>query len=180
MGERSSINALPEATRSELDQRLIRGGFSGYVELEAWLREQGFEVGKSSIHRYGSKMEQRLGDLRRSTEEARALVAAAPDDTDAMARATMQLLQERLFGLLRDMDKIDPDTVDIAKIAKAMAPLVRASIAQQEYMRSVRDRLAEADKAVTLAASDGSMRGVTAEALAQIRAIYTGAVVGPG
>ena len=180
MGERSKILDLPEATRQELDSRLIKGGFAGYVELEAWLRAQGFEVGKSSIHRYGSQMEQRLFDLRRSTEEARALVAAAPDDTDAMARATMQMLQQRLFGLLRDMDTIDPDSVDLAKIAKAMAPLVRASIAQQEYMRAVRDRLQEADKKVTDMASSGRMPNVTPEALAQIRAIYTGAVVGPG
>jgi len=180
MGERSKVLDLPEATRAQLDQRLIRGGFAGYVELEAWLRAQGYQVSKSSIHRYGSQMEQRLAELKRSTDEARALVAAAPDDSDAMARATMQMLQQRLFGLLRDMDEIDPDSVDIAKIAKAMAPLVRASIAQQEYMRTVRDRLAEADKKVSEMAGSGRMKNVTPEALAQIRAIYTGAVVGPG
>lgn len=171
MGERSKILDLPEATRSELDQRLIRGGFAGYVELEAWLRAQGFEVGKSSIHRYGSQMERRLADLRRSTEEARALVAAAPDDSDAMARATMQMLQQRLFGLLRDMDEIDPDSVDIAKIAKAMAPLVRASIAQQQFMREVADRArAAADSAERIAKTGG----LSAESADEIRRAILG------
>ena len=67
-----------------------------------------------------------------------------------MSRATMQMLQSRLFGLLRDMDYIDPESVDITKVAKAMAPLVRASIAQQEYMRTVRERLArEVDSLAT-------------------------------
>ena len=180
MAKRSKIATLPPTVKAWLDTALVEGNFSGYEQLEALLKERGFDIGKSSIHRYGSQMEQRLTDLRRSTEEARALVAAAPDDTDAMARATMQMLQQRLFGLLRDMGDIDPASVDLAKIAKAMAPLVRASIAQQEYMRAVRDRLQEADKKVTDMASSGRMPNVTPEALAQIRAIYTGAVVGPG
>lgn len=163
MGQRSKILDLPDNKRSELNARLIDGGFSGYVELEGWLRAQGFEVSKSSLHRYGSAMEQRLSDLRRSTEEARALVAAAPDDTDAMARATMQMLQQRLFGLLRDMGDIDPDSVDIAKIAKAMAPLVRASIAQQEYMRGARERAAAAAESVDKLVRAGGLSAKSAD-----------------
>lgn len=171
MGERSKVLELPELVRSDLDQRLIRGGFSGYVELQEWLRGQGYQLSKSSIHRYGSAMEQRLAELRRSTEEARALVEAAPDDTDAMARATMQMLQQRLFGLLRDMDEIDPDSVDIAKIAKAMAPLVRASIAQQEFMRSVRERAATAAESAERIAKTG---GLSADSAAEIRRAILG------
>lgn len=156
MGERSKVLDLPEDQRRALDERLIRGGFAGYVELEAWLRSQGFEISKSSLHRYGSQMERRLAELKRSTDEARALVAAAPDDSDAMARATMQMLQQRLFGLLRDMGDIDPESVDLAKIAKAMAPLVRASIAQQTFMREVSERArAAADSAERIAKTGG-------------------------
>ena len=171
MGQRSSILDLPEAIRRELDSRLIKGGFSGYVELEAWLAGSGITVGKSSIHRYGSQMERRLADLRRSTDEARALVAAAPDDSDAMARATMQMLQQRLFGLLRDMDDIDPDSVDIAKIAKAMAPLVRASIAQQQFMREVADKARAAAEQVDKLTKTG---GLSADSAAEIRRAILG------
>lgn len=171
MGERSKVLALPDAVRSELDQRLVAGGFGGYVELEAWLRNAGYELSKSSLHRYGSQMERRLAELKRSTDEARALVAAAPDDSDAMARATMQMLQQRLFGLLRDMDEIDPDSVDIAKIAKAMAPLVRASIAQQEFMREVKERAAVAADAADRIAKTG---GLSADSAAEIRRAILG------
>jgi len=171
MGERSKIVQLPEATRVELDQRLVAGGFSGYVELEGWLRQQGFEVSKSSIHRYGSQMERRLADLRVSTEQARALVAAAPDDTDAMSRATMQMLQQRLFQVLRDMDDVDPDDVDLAKLAKAVAPLARASIAQQEYMRQVKERAAAAADAADRIVKTG---GLSADSAAEIRRAILG------
>ena len=84
---------LPEPMRAYLDQRLIGGGFRDYVALEEWLRSQGFEIGKSSIHRYGSKLEMRIQDLKRSTEEAKAIVAAAPDDAADMSEALMRLLQ---------------------------------------------------------------------------------------
>lgn len=171
MGERSKVLELPQEVKGELDQRLIRGGFAGYVELQEWLRGQGYQLSKSSIHRYGSQMEQRLAELRRSTDEARALVEAAPDDSDAMARATMQMLQQRLFGLLRDMDEIDPESVDIAKIAKAMAPLVRASIAQQEYMRGVRERAAAAAESAERIAKTG---GLSADSAAEIRRAILG------
>lgn len=171
MGQRSKVLDLPEATRAELDQRLIQGGFRDYVQLQDWLREQGLDISKSSLHRYGSAMEQRLAELKRSTDEARALVAAAPDDTDAMARATMQMLQQRLFGLLRDMDEIDPDSVDIAKIAKAMAPLVRASIAQQEFMRTVAERARAAAEQVERITKTG---GLSAEAGDEIRRAILG------
>lgn len=171
MGERSKILELPDATRAELDQRLVAGGFSGYVELEAWLKKQGFEVGKSSIHRYGSQMERRLAELKASTEQARALVAAAPDDTDAMSRATMQMLQQRLFQVLRDMDDVDPEDVDLAKLAKAIAPLARASIAQQEYMRQVKERAAAAADAADRIVKTG---GLSADSAAEIRRAILG------
>lgn len=171
MGERSKILDLSDALRAELDDRLIHSGFSGYVELEAWLRANGVDIGKSSIHRYGSAMERRIADLKRSTDEARALVAAAPDDSDAMARATMQMLQQRLFGLLRDMDEIDPESVDIAKIAKAMAPLVRASIAQQQFMREVGERAQLAAEAADKIARTG---GLSADSAAEIRRAILG------
>lgn len=171
MGERSKIVHLPDDTRAELDRRLVAGGFSGYVELEAWLRAQGYEVGKSSIHRYGSQMERRLAELRASTEQAKALVAAAPDDTDAMSRATMQMLQQRLFGLLRDMDDIDPDTVDISKLAKAIAPLARASIAQQDFMQKVKERAAAVADAADRIVKTG---GLSADSAAELRRAILG------
>ena len=178
MGERSKVLDLPEATRAELDARLFEGGFSGYVELEAWLQGQGFEIGKSSIHRYGTRLEERMNALKRATDQAKALVAASPDDMGDMAEALTRLMSERLFTLLMEME-IDPEKADLGKIAKALAPLLRAQIAQRKYAQEVRERLVEADKRVQEASATGRMKGVTPEALAQIRAIYTGAVVGP-
>lgn len=165
MGERSKVLDLPEATRAELDSRLIAGGFRGYVELEEWLTKQGFQVSKSSLHRYGSRLDQRISELKRSTDQAKALVAAAPDESADMSEALMRLMQEKLFTLLMNMD-IDPDEVSLGAIAKAMGPLARASIALKQHSQAVAERArSAADKADEIARKGG----LSAEASAELR-----------
>lgn len=170
MGDRSKVMDLPEAKRAELDARLIGSGFRGYVELEAWLRSEGYEVSKSSLHRYGSKLDQRVAELKRSTEQARALVAAAPDESADMSEALMRLMQEKLFTLLMEMD-VDPEQASLGAIAKAMAPLARASIALKQHAASV------AEKARTAADQAGRIAkqgGLSQEAADEIRRAILG------
>lgn len=180
MGDRSKVTGLPQDRREELDKKLIGSGFQGYVQLQDWLRAQGYDISKSSLHRYGSRLEEKVAKLKASADRARALVEASPDVADNMAQATMRLLQEKLYVVLESMEDIDPESIDLVKLSRAMAPLVRASIAAKKHADDVATKMAEADKKVSDAASSGRMPGVTPEALAQIRAIYTGAVVGPG
>lgn len=179
MGQRSKITGLPAPMREALERKLVEGGFSGYVALQDWLRAQGFDIGKSSLHRYGSRLEEKIAKLKASAERARALVEASPDVADDMAQATMRLLQEKLYTILESMEDIDPDSVDLVKLSRAMAPLVRASIAQKKHADEVREKLAEASRKLEADLQGGHMSGVTPEALEKIRAIYTGAVVGP-
>lgn len=180
MGERSKVTSLPAWVREDLDSKLLAGGFANYVQLQDWLRAQGYDIGKSSIHRYGSRLEEKVAKLKASAERARALVEASPDVADNMAQATMRLLQEKLYTVLESMEDIDPESVDLVKLSRAMAPLVRASIASKKHAEEVAAKMADADKKVADAAGAGAFGSVTPEALAQIRAIYTGAVVGPG
>lgn len=132
MGQRSKVLDLPAETRAELDMRLITGGFRGYEALEAWLGERGFTLGKSSIHRYGSRLEERVNALKVATDQAKALVEASPDQAGDMSEALMRLMQERLFSVLMEME-VDADKVDLAKIAKAFAPIIRSDIALKRH-----------------------------------------------
>ncbi len=179
MGERSKIVTLPDDVREALDARLVGDGFRNYQALQDWLREQGYDIGKSSIHRYGSQLEQKIAKLKASADRARALVEASPDSADHMAQATMRLLQDKLFGVLESMEDVDPESVDLVQLSRAMAPLVRASIAAKLHADEVRAKLAAADRQVADAAGQGTLGSLSADALAKIRAIYTGAVAGP-
>ena len=64
MAPRSSIEKLPEDVRRWLERALTENGFSGYVELETLLREKGYSISKSAIHRYGQKIERRFRQLK--------------------------------------------------------------------------------------------------------------------
>jgi hypothetical protein len=167
---RSKVEQLPEEVRQELEQRLIKSGFSGYEQWAAWLQEQGFEISKSSLHRWGSSFEDRCAALRAATQQAKAIVAATPDDEGDMTEALMRLMQERLFTALVDLE-VDPKKVNLASLAKALAPIARASIAQKKYASEVRERARAVVEAVDRIASSG---GLTADGAATLRAQILG------
>ena len=91
MPTRSKVMQLPESVRSQLDQKLIANGFSDYPALADWLAGQGFEIGKSSLHRYGQEFEDKLAALRIATQQAQAIGEAVEDDGNALGDALVRL-----------------------------------------------------------------------------------------
>lgn len=170
MAQRSKIELLPDTVRDELNARLIGGAFAGYAELEDWLRGIGFEIGKSSIHRYGTKLDQRMAELKSATEQAKALVQASPDESADMSEALMRLMQQKLFTVLMEMD-VDADEVSLSAIAKAMGPLARASIALKQHQTATAERAAAAADTADQIAKRG---GLSAEAAAELRSAILG------
>jgi hypothetical protein len=110
--------------------------------LSGWLKEQGFEISKSSLHSWGQIFEERLGALRKVTQQARAIVAENPDDDGAVNDALIRLVQEKAYGALMDME-IDPEKIDLPKLMRVIADLSRASVSQKRLMAEVRKRDSE-------------------------------------
>lgn len=177
MPKRSKVDTLPRELKEWLDAELLKRGFADYVQLAADLQAKGAELSKSAIHRYGSKFEQRMAQLKVSTEQARAVVAASPDDEGAMNEALIRLTQDKLFGVLVDLD-VDPDSVNITKITKSIADLARSSITQKKWQIEVRTKAAERMKAVEQEAKalKGETRDVALAMLQKVRAVYEGAM----
>lgn len=166
MAARSKISGLPKAIKGWLDTALVDGNFSGYELLEAELKARGFDIGKSSIHRYGSAFEQKLATLKLASEQARAIVTAAPDDEGAVSEALMRLVQEKLFQVMLDF-KVDPDKpLNIAGAAKAVAELSRATVNQKKWQEEVR---AKATAAADTAERIAKKGGLSAASVAEIR-----------
>lgn len=156
MASRSKIVKLPDDTRAWLDAELIKRGFGDYEKLEALLKERGFEISKSSLHRYGQKFEDRVHALKLATDQAKAIVITAPDDEGAVSDALMRLVQEKLFTVLMDMGEIDPAKINLGSIAKSIAELGRASVTQKKWQAEVRARVAAvADRATEVARKGG-------------------------
>ncbi|HRR41450.1 MAG TPA: DUF3486 family protein [Syntrophales bacterium] len=147
MPSRSKITKLPDSVKKELDKRLITGSFSDYRALSEWLREQGFEISRAAVHRYGQAFEERLAAIKIASEQARAVSEAVGDNEGVMSDALISLVQEKAFDVLVNLQTSDP--VAFAKIFPKMgimvAKLSKASVDQKKWMAEVKKK---AEKAV--------------------------------
>lgn len=179
MARRSSIDALPEAVRRWLDRALSDGGFSAYQQLEKLLRDKGFGISKSAIHRYGQKLERRLAAIKASTEAAKLMADAAPDDQDARSSALTAMIQTELFEAMINLREASDEGVDpeqraklLSTVAKNIATLSRSSVNLKRFQAEIRREAAkEAAEVATAAAADS---GATDEQVAFIRARILG------
>lgn len=166
MGKRAAVAGLPEPVRRQLHAKLVDSGFAGYDALVEWLQSLGYEISRSAVHRYGQTFEERLHLVRVSSEQARAVVEAAPDLEGAMSDALIRLVQDRLFTVLVEINQ-DPKTIkDLPKIARAVADLSRSTVNLRKYQTEVRKRADDAAKAVEAIGKTG---GITPELIARIQ-----------
>lgn len=162
MPPRSKVAALPAEVKSWLDQVLVENNFSGYESLSAELADRGYSIGKSALHAYGQTFEDRLSRLRMASEQAKAVVTAAPDEEGAVNEALMRLVQEHLFNLLM----AEGGKVDLPKVAKAVAELGRASVVQKKWQAEVKARAEIAAQTVEKIVRKG---GLDADTVNEIR-----------
>lgn len=163
MPQRSKVALLPDGVRRDLDRRLTEGAFGGYVALSEWLAGQGFAISKSALAAHGSRLERRIEAVRLATEQAEALIAAAPDDAGAVADASIRLAQERIFEVLVAAE--GGDLKELAGAARALAETARAGTAIRAERRKAAERV---DKAAP-------KLGHSPEIAAAIRAAIEGA-----
>jgi len=171
MAARSKISKLPKAVKDWLDKALADNGFADYELLATDLKDRGYDISKSAIHRYGQDFEARLGALRMASEQAKAIVQSANDDEGAVSEALMRLVQEKLFQVMLEF-KVDPDKpLNIASAAKAVAELSRATVTQKKWQAEVREKASAAADAVEKIAKKG---GLSPAAVNEIRSRILG------
>lgn len=164
---------LPPELREELEQRIIRDGYSRYAAHADWLMERGHAISQASLQRYGRNLQQ-IERIRIATREATALRDSTADDGQ-LADATIRLLQTALHDVIqqhgdranRGDDSILPairrDILALASAGRAVADLSRAS-------RAVRDeRRLTAAEAAEAAGNAARNAGVSADVEAAIR-----------
>jgi len=165
MPSRSKITKLPDVIKRELDKRLITGSFSDYRKLSDWLQEQGFEISRSAINRYGQAFEDRLAAIKVASEQARAVSEAVGDNEGVMNDALISLVQEKAFDVLVNLQTADP--VAFAKIFPKMgimvAKLSKASVDQKKWMSEAKGKAKDAAEEVVKAVKKSGMSEKTAE-----------------
>lgn len=170
MARRSKIETLPKAVKEWLDRELVDRNFSDYrgivQELNEALEPHGLRVSKSGLHNYGQSFEEKLKAIKLVTEQARAVVAASPDDDGAVNDALIRLTQEKMFSVLMDLE-VDPETVDLAKFARSVADLGKTAVQQKKWEAEARRNALE--QAAKEAGAAGKSMGLTDDAVEQIQ-----------
>jgi hypothetical protein len=171
MGIKSKVlTVLPAPIREELNRKLIAGEFSDYRGLESWLSMEGYQISRGSLQRYGSQFEKRLAGVARATQQVKALAEVSPDRQGAMSDALIQLVQTRLFDVLVESENIED--APLARFARAIADLGRATISQKKWAEDMRRRLDSEKRAAGEKINElKSQGGLSDEAYDKIRGI---------
>lgn len=161
MPPRSKVAKLPAEVKKWLDEALVEEGFGNYEPLSKALEARGYFISKSALHTYGQDFSARLSALKVASEQARAVVAAAPDEEGAVNEALMRLVQEHLFKLLM----AEGGDFDLPKIARAVAELGKASVVQKKWQAEVRARLEVAAEKVEQIVKKNGLNAETANTI---------------
>ena len=135
---RTTVETLPAEIKFALEKKLIQGGFADYTGLAEWLNEQGFEISRSSVHRYGKKFEDRLSALKIATDQAKAIAEASEDDAGALNDAIIRLVQTKMFDLLMDLDV---DDKSLPRIGQAVAKLSQSAVKQKQWQADMAEKI---------------------------------------
>ena len=149
MPPRSSVTAVPDEVRVALDERLRASSFSGYEGLSEWLKEQGFQISRAALQRYGSKMEKRLDQLKTASDKAREVIEACQDEGgNIVAQAAANAIQTQIFEtLIDDENPLDLDELTTASVALAKAAPVGIKL-RDEQRKLLADAAGRAEKAM--------------------------------
>ncbi len=175
MGRKSSIDTLSPEVRQWLEKSLAEGNFTGYQALEEALREMGYAISKSAIHRYGSKLERRLSSIKASTEAARVICQTAGDERDDRSEALIALVQSELFEAIVNLKEASESDDQAERIgilleaAKNIANLTRASFNLKRYQAEVRAKLDAKLAALEKESDSGKGRAFDKETLRIVR-----------
>lgn len=176
MGQRSKVYDLPPELREELNERLVSTGFQGYSALAEWLSERGYNVSRSSVHRYGQDLqeefEEAMGDVRKTTELAKAMAADQEDESGHLIDATARMVQDQLLRITIAMRKAEQDPAKAAKqlgsVTRALAEIGRVSLGQKKWAREL--RVEAAQEAADKAEAAGRAQGLSSDGVAALRA----------
>lgn len=172
MARASRVNSLPAEVKKWLDDALVEGNFSGYQALEEALKNKGYNISKSAIHRYGQRVERRMAAIRASTEAARLITESASDERDRRSEAVIAMIQTELFESILNMQEAsDEETKTEERIkllsaaAKNIATLTRASVGLKQFQQQVAERVEAAATNVEKIATKGGLSAESVELL---------------
>ena len=147
MPRRAKIATMPPGVRTWLEKMLADRTHEGYHALADLLREKGYEISHAAIHRYDQKLQRSLAAIRASTEAARLIAEAAPDEFDNRSAAVISLVQSHLFDAMLKLAEAEDEPHPAVRLkilgqaARSIADVSRASVSNKSFARAMKEKL---------------------------------------
>ena len=178
----SKIAKLPPALRSWLERTFVERAFGDIEaiteELNALMKRAGvaITIGKSAVGVESQRVRRAQEAIRATTEAARLIAEAAPDEGDNRSAAAMALVQSEVFELLLNVRESE-DLTDLERLgvmneaALGLSRLSRSRVNQARWAHEVTQRANAAADAVAKIVKNG---GLTQQQQDEIRARILG------
>ncbi|WP_126456719.1 DUF3486 family protein [Sulfuriflexus mobilis] len=161
-GRLSTVVTLPPEVKAWLDQELMRRNFTGYIELSDLLEEQGYEISKSAVGRYGKRFKEEQKQLKQTIEMARAISEVYGDDGADMNQAITALMQQEVMAIIRD--KTYSEEIKLPQLIQGVAQLNKSSLATIKFQIEQKARKQALDDAAELFTPEAAaQQGLNAE-----------------
>lgn len=180
----SKIAKLPENLRTWLRRAIVERGYGDIVglteELNALCKEGGVAItlGKSAVGEESKRIKRAQEAIRATTEAAKLIAEAAPDDGDNRSMAAMAIVQSEVFELLLQVRESETMTDPVDRLAVmndaalGLSRLSRSRVNQARWNTEVQAKAQlAADKVGKLARKSGADPKTVAEIRATILGI---------
>lgn len=125
------IQTFPPEVVSAVNDLLARG--ETYEDIAWWLRQRGYEIGKSSVARYGREFAARLERIRVVEEQAKAILEETSGEPLRMEEATTRMALHLMAETLLRMQDVAAGSKPV-EVIRALAHL-QSSSASRERLR---------------------------------------------
>lgn len=149
----SKVEDLPQDKQEELNRLLIEG--STYEEISAIFKQQGFDLSRSGIGRYGKGFLEEVRRLRIIEDQSKTLISEAGTDGLALDEAGGKLMSRRIIEMLMEKD-IAPNKVP--GLAIGLASLIKANVSREKFKADMKGKMGKIIKEV-----ENNMKKLTKE-----------------
>lgn len=171
MARETAVDQLSAEHLEMLTIRLEDSGFKNYQELTDWLTELGYQISKSSVHRFGKKHEQKMQAVSLSTQAAIHMAKRNPDDAGALSSMVVSMIQSEFFSALIRLQSITDDPnidamqrmQELSKLGKGISELSKATVNQKKWQVETREKAQAAADKVEQIANKGGLTGDTVQ-----------------
>lgn len=144
---RCKVDDMPEVIRSELT-RMLADNRNTYQDISEQMQGMGFEISKSSIHRYAMRTNAAAKRLKEAGEQTRVLVEHLRDNQDVEAtEVATAILMDGLINRLASAEE-EFDELPLAKAGMLLSQIQRSSVYKNRFKAERRKTIESIERAM--------------------------------